>query len=60
MRLSEIERKAKSMGISNTWKYSRKELIKNIQQKEGYFPCFGTTKHQCDQLSCLWRPDCLR
>ncbi|MBN1913053.1 MAG: hypothetical protein JW788_01490 [Candidatus Omnitrophica bacterium] len=60
MRLTEIEKKARSLGINNTWKFSKDELIKNIQRKEGNFDCFKTAKGSCDQLSCSWRNDCLK
>ena len=60
MRTSEIDKKARSVGIKDTWKYSKKDLIKAIQQKEGNFPCFGTATNFCDQMVCCWRGDCLR
>ena len=60
MRLSEIEKKARSSGIKDTWKYSKKELIKKIQKSEGNFDCFATAISYCDQLACLWRMDCLK
>lgn len=60
MRLNEIEKKARSLGIKDPWKYSKKDLIKQIQRKEGNFDCFGTAVSYCDQLSCCWREDCLR
>ncbi|MCM8799896.1 MAG: SAP domain-containing protein [Candidatus Omnitrophica bacterium] len=60
MKLSEIEKKARSLGIKNTWKYSKTELIREIQRKEGNFDCFGRAKDYCDQFSCLWRADCLK
>jgi hypothetical protein len=61
MRLSEIEKKARSLGVKDTWKYSKKDLIKIIQRKEGNFDCFGTARSgYCDQMSCCWRPDCIR
>jgi hypothetical protein len=59
MRLSDIEKKARNLGIKDTWKLSKKDLIKSIQRKEGNFDCFGTAKSYCDQLSCAWRVDCL-
>ena len=60
MRLSEIEKKARVMGIKDTWRYSKKELIKSIQRKEGNFDCFGTAKKgSCAQFSCCWMSDCL-
>lgn len=60
MRLSEIEKKARSMGIRDTWKYSKKELVKNIQRSEGNPDCFGSALDNCSQLSCCWRADCLK
>ena len=60
MRLSEIEKRARSLGMKDTWKYSKKELIKKIQKTEGNFDCFGTAINFCDQNVCLWRIDCLR
>lgn len=60
MRLSEIERKARSLGIKDTWKYSKKELVKTIQRAEGNFDCFGTARGSCVQASCCWRSDCVK
>ncbi|HTZ11290.1 MAG TPA: SAP domain-containing protein [Candidatus Margulisiibacteriota bacterium] len=60
MRLSEIEKKARSLGIRDTWRYSKKELIKMIQNKEGNYSCFGTAVGFCDQLACCWRLDCIK
>jgi hypothetical protein len=61
MRLSEIEKKARGLGVKDTWKYSKKDLIRNIQRKEGNFDCFATaTSGNCDQWACCWRSDCLK
>jgi hypothetical protein len=60
MRLSEIEKKARSLDIKDTWKYSKKDLVKKIQKAEGNFDCFATATSYCDQLVCLWRMDCLK
>lgn len=59
MRTSEIEKKARSLGIKDTWKYSKKDLIKDIQRTEGNPDCFGTATNFCDQMGCCWRSDCL-
>ncbi len=59
MRLSEIEKKAKDLGIKDTWKHSKKNLIKTIQRAEGNFDCFGTAAGSCDQSACYWRSECL-
>jgi len=60
VRLSEVEKKAKSLGIKDTWRLSKKELIKTIQRTEGNNACFGTARNSCDQLICCWRSDCVR
>ena len=60
MRLSEIEKKARLLGIKDTWKYSKQQLIKAIQHKEGFSECFGTAKGYCQQFNCCWRSDCVR
>lgn len=58
MRLREIESKARALGVKDTWKYSKKDLIKAIQKREGNFDCFSTASDYCDQLACCWREDC--
>mgnify|MGYP001584098353 CR=1 FL=1 len=60
MRLSEIEKKARQVNIKDTWKYSKKDLIKTIQRSEGNFDCFGTAKDNCNQMTCCWRNDCIK
>lgn len=60
MRLSEVEKKARQVGLNDTWKYSKKDLIKAIQRKEGNFDCFGSARNSCNQMACCWRPDCLK
>jgi len=60
MRLSEIEKKARSLNIKDTWKFSKKDLIKTIQRTEGNFDCFGSARGSCVQMACCWRPDCVK
>ena len=60
MKLSEVDKKARSMGIKHSWIYSKRDLIRMMQKKEGNFPCFETAKNGCDQVCCLWRIDCLK
>lgn len=60
MRLAEIERRAMALGIKDTCKYSKKELVKTIQRTEGNFDCFDSASDNCDQFVCCWREDCLR
>ena len=60
MRLSDIEKRAKSLGVKDTWKYTRKDLVRIIQKAEGNAPCFATAQGSCMQLGCCWRDDCLK
>jgi hypothetical protein len=61
MRLSDIEKKARSLGIKDTWKYSKKELIKAVQRAEGNPDCFATPAGiSCIQFACCWRNDCVK
>jgi len=60
MRLSEIEKKARSLGIKDTWKFSKKDLVRTIQRSEGNFDCFGNAKGGCDQMACCWKTDCVK
>jgi len=60
MRLSEIEKKARTLGVKDTWRLSKKDLVKTIQRSEGNFDCFGTAIGSCSQMACCWRPDCVR
>ena len=61
MRLSEVEKKAKNLGIKDTWRLSKKDLIKTIQRTEGFNACFGTaSRNSCNQMICCWRTDCVK
>jgi len=59
MRMSDIELKARKAGIKNTWRFSKKELVKAIQRAEGNFDCFGTATVYCNQSACCWKTDCI-
>lgn len=59
MDMADIRKKAKDAGIKTAVGMKKLELIRAIQAKEGNFPCFGTADDYCDQLSCLYREDCL-
>jgi len=59
MELKEIKEKARKLGIKPKIGTNKEVLISSIQNAEGNFPCFGTAKDYCDQMSCSWRGDCL-
>lgn len=56
MKIAEIQKKAKKMGVKATGK--KGDMIKRIQEAEGNNPCFGA-RSQCSQMDCCWRDDCL-
>ncbi len=58
LNITELKKKAKSLGISNL-KLSKDDLVRTIQTTEGNYPCFKTAENHCDQSNCLWRDDCL-
>ncbi|MFA5362067.1 MAG: SAP domain-containing protein [Candidatus Omnitrophota bacterium] len=61
LKLPDIQKKAKSLGIKDADKYSKRDLIKSIQRKEGNFDCFGTViMGTCDQNMCCWRVECIK
>jgi hypothetical protein len=59
MNILQIRKMAKNLGIK-TYRKKKADIIREIQIKEGNFPCFGTAKDWCDQINCLWRSDCLK
>ncbi len=59
MTIYEIRVIACNMGIDPK-KKNKAALIKAIQTKEGYTPCFKSAAGQCDQGDCCWRSDCLK
>jgi hypothetical protein len=59
MNILQIRKMAKNLEIK-TYRKKKADIIREIQIKEGNFPCFGTAKDWCDQINCLWRSDCLK
>ena len=59
MTVKELQKMAKDLGIKTTG-LKKVEMIKAIQRAEGNFDCFGTASKFSDQLSCLFRQDCLK
>jgi len=58
MTLTEVQEKAQKMGITLNSK-GKIELMHEIQQKEGYTPCFGRSQRKCLSTDCCWKQDCL-
>ena len=59
MKIGEIKRKAKTLGLNIHPTMKKTEIIWAIQKKEGNFDCFGTATDHCDQEKCWFREDCL-
>jgi hypothetical protein len=57
MRMNIIREMAQKMSIDFE-SMDKKELIRNIQEKEGNTPCFKTDRAPCRQYDCSWRIDC--
>lgn len=57
MKMNHIREIAKKMGV-NPGAMNKQNLIRSIQEKEGYTPCFNTEQAACDQYDCYWRNDC--
>ena len=59
MKMQEIKKIAKNWNVDTRIGRSKAEVIRDIQIREGFTPCYGT-KESCDENKCLWRDDCLR
>ena len=60
MKMQQIRQIAEYWGMDTKIgrsKRSKKDIIRDIQVKEGNSPCFGT-KEACEN-DCLWKADCL-
>jgi len=61
MNMQEIRERAAAVGLAGFGKLRKAELVHRIQQAEGNDPCFGAEwRHQCAEMHCCWRPDCLK
>lgn len=59
MKMQEVRIIAKRMGVDARIGRSKQEVIREIQIREGFEPCFKT-RSVCDEHGCLWREDCLK
>ncbi|MFH1081170.1 MAG: SAP domain-containing protein [Pseudomonadota bacterium] len=57
MKIQQIREIARPWGVDVRIGRSKQDIIRDIQIREGYSPCFGT-KEICD-YDCLWKTDCL-
>ena len=59
MKVAQVKEKAKYLGIT-PGKMKKIEMIRAIQQAEGYKPCFGTSNGECPYTDCCFMEDCLK
>ncbi len=57
MKMQEVRQIAKGWGVDIRVGRSKQEIIRDIQVKEGYSPCYRT-RTECEN-DCLWKADCL-
>jgi hypothetical protein len=57
MKIQEIRQIAREWNVNARIGRSKQEIIREIQIREGFSPCFRT-KEACEN-DCLWKNDCL-
>jgi hypothetical protein len=57
MKIQGVREIAKKWRIDIKVGRTKQEIIRDIQEKEGFSPCYRT-KNECE-YDCLWKPDCL-
>lgn len=57
MKMNEIREIAKRWDVDARIGRTKTDVVREIQLREGYSPCFRT-REECD-CECLWRSDCL-
>jgi len=55
--MQDIRGIAKGWGVNIKVGRSKQDIVRDIQIREGYSPCFRT-KEICEN-DCLWKDDCL-
>lgn len=59
MTVGEIREQAKTLGIKQSAKMRKGDLIRAIQNSEGNHGCFGAKwRMECAEEQCCWRGDC--
>lgn len=58
--LNQVKEMAKDLGLKFN-NIKKADLIRNVQQAEGNFPCFQCdgAKENCHEENCLWRAECI-
>lgn len=58
MKLDDIKKKALDLGV-NVGSLKKPELIRAIQEAEGFPPSFGNNDGSCPYTQCCWWDDCI-
>lgn len=58
MKMANVKEIAQKWGVSTRVGRTKKNVIQDIQVKEGFNPCFGT-REICEETDCLWIEDCI-
>ena len=59
MKMQEVREIARLWSVDARIGRSKQDIIREIQIREGYSPCFRT-QEECDEKECLWKSDCLK
>ncbi len=57
MKVNDIRNKARDLGVKNSARMNKTDLIKSIQTAEGNSPCYQEIV-DCGIEDCLWREEC--
>ena len=58
MKMQEVREIARLWSVDARVGRSKKDVIRDIQIREGYSPCF-MAREECEN-DCLWKSDCLK
>jgi hypothetical protein len=58
MKIQEVREIARLWSVDARIGRSKQDVIRDIQMREGYSPCFKT-REVCEN-DCLWKSDCLK
>ena len=58
MKMQEVREIARKWDVDVRIGRSKQQVIRDIQIREGYSPCFRT-RQECDR-DCLWMQDCIQ
>lgn len=59
MKLAKVKKTASDLGV-DPGNMKKAELIRAIQEAEGYPPSFGNNDGRCPYTDCCWWDDCIK